>query len=97
MSCKPRHTHNLIATVWLGVHGKPGSVVFGAIAKVNATSEFANDVEVDAFADGFFEWRFGDERRCGEETGSKVAECLELFAEFEETLFRADGTGAPFL
>jgi len=97
MSCQPRNTHNLIATVWLRVHCEAGTVVFGSVAKVDAAGEFANDVEVDAFADGFLERRFGDERGCGEEAGTEVAECLELLAEFEEALFGADGAGAPFL
>ena len=96
-SGKADHAHNLIPTVWLGIHCVAGAVVFGALAKVDAAGEFADDVEVNAGADGFFQGGGGDEGGCGEEAGAQVAEGLERFAEFEEALFGPDFAGAPFL
>ena len=83
--------------VRFSVHGVAGAVVFSAIPKVYAASEFADDVKVDAAADGFFQGRSGDEGGGGEEARAEVAEGLERFAEFEEALFGAHFAGAPFL
>jgi hypothetical protein len=48
-------------------------------------------------ANGFFEGRDGHEGGRGEEAGSEISVGFEFFAEAEETLFWADGAGAPFL
>lgn len=44
-----------------------------------------------------FERGDGGEGVGGEVAGAEVAEGVEFFAELEEALFRADGTGAVFL
>jgi hypothetical protein len=61
---------DLMARVGFRVHSVAGAVVFGALAKVDSAGQFADDGEVDAAADGFFERRGGDERGRGEETGA---------------------------
>ena len=44
-----------------------------------------------------FERGDGGEGVGGEVAGAEVTEGVEFFAEFEEALFRADGTGTVFL
>ena len=73
-----------------------GWVGFLALAKVDAAGEFADDDEVGAGADFFLEGADLGEGGGGEGAGAEVAEGVELFAEFEEALFRADGAGAVF-
>lgn len=88
---------DLGARVRLRVHCETGSVVFLAVAEVDTSRQLADDVEVDAAADFFFEWGALDERGSGEVAWAEVAECAHLLAELEDALFRADGAGAPFL
>ena len=88
---------NLRARIRLGVEGEAGPVILGALAKVDAAGQLADDGEVDALAHGLFERRGGDQRGRGEEAGPQIAKRGHLLAELEETLFRSDGAGAPFL
>lgn len=73
------------------------AVVFLAVAEVNTTSQFTDDVEVDAAADVGAEGGAFYERGSGEVAGTEVTEGAHFFAEFEEALFGADGAGSPFL
>lgn len=97
MRSEPRYAFYLGAGV--GFHIVSGAVtrILFTIPEVDAPGEFADDGEVDAGANGFFEGRSRDEGRGGEGAGAEVAECGEGFAEGEEALFGADGAGAPFL
>jgi hypothetical protein len=73
------------------------AVVFFALAEVDSTREFADDCEVYAADVGGFEGGTVDEAVRGEEAGAQVAECAELFAEFQDALFGADFSCTPFL
>lgn len=97
MRGQPRDALNLRSAVGFRVHCEAAAVVLGALTKVDAAGEFADDIEIYAAGDGFFERGGGEEGGRGEEAGAQVAEGLELFAEAEDALFGADGTGAPFL
>lgn len=88
---------DLRAGVRLRVHGEAAAVVLLALAEVDPAGQFADDVEVDAAADFGAERRAVDQRRGGEVAGAQVTECAHLLAQSEESLFRADGAGAPFL
>ena len=85
-SCDPL---NFPARVWFRVERgfvrTVGWIGFRAVAEVDSACEFADDSEVDARADVFSQGRAGCENGTGEEAGSQVAECLEGFAEFQET------------
>ena len=65
--------------------------------KVYAPRQLADDGEVDATADGFFERGDGGEGVGSEVAGTEVAEGIQFFAELEEALFGADGACAVFL
>lgn len=82
--------------VGLGVHGVTGAVILGALAKVDAAGQLADDGEVGAAAHLGLEGRELDEGVGGEEGRSQVAVRAHLLAQLEETLLRADGAGAPF-
>ena len=73
------------------------TVVLFPLAKIYATCKLADDGEVCAAADVGFEGRGVDKRVGGEEAGSQVAECAELFTEAENALLRADLASSPFL
>lgn len=95
-----RDALDLLARVGLAVLGRlvfaVGWVGLAAVAKVDAAGEFAHDHEVGAFADGLFERRDLGQRGAGEGARTQVAECLHLFAQLEQALFRPYGAGAPF-
>lgn len=88
---------DLGARVRLRVHGVAAAVIFLAVTEVDSARQFADDVEVDALADGGFQGGVFDQGGGREVAGTQVAECAHLFAKLEETLLRADGAGAPFL
>jgi hypothetical protein len=94
-------TFDFLARVWFAVFGPlvgalGGWVGFFAITKIDTAGEFADDEEVGACADFFLEGADLGEGRGGEGARPEVAEGVELFAEFEETLFWAGGAGAVF-
>lgn len=95
-----RETGNALdfgARVRLRVERVAIAVVFLAVAEVDTTSQFTDDVEVDAAADVSAERGAFDERGGGEVAGTEVTEGAHFLAEFEEALFGADGAGSPFL
>jgi hypothetical protein len=81
---------DLRARVGLSVHGVTRTIVLDAVAEVDTTGQFADNVDVDATADLGLERRALDERVGGEEAGSEVAECAHLLAQLQETLFGTD-------
>ena len=85
------------ARVRLGVEGVAAAVVFLSLAEVDTTGQFTDDVEVDATADVGSQGGAFDEGGGGKVAGTKVAEGGHFFAQFEDTLFWADGAGSPFL
>ena len=97
MRRQPRYPFDLGPGIRFRIIRRAVTVVFLAISEVDTASQFTDDGEVDASADGLFKWGAGDEALGGEGAGSEVAECGEGFAKGEEALFGANGTGAPFL
>ena len=98
MRRQPRHALNLRPGIGLRVPRVPVIILLLlALPKVDAPRQLADDGEVDAAADGLFERGDGGQGVGGEVAGAQVAEGLELFAQFEEALFGADGAGAVFL
>ena len=85
------------ARVRLGVEGVAAAVVFLALAEVDTAGQFTDDVEVDAAADVGSQGGAFDEGGGGKVAGTQVAEGGHFFAQFEDTLFWADGAGSPFL
>lgn len=85
------------ARVRLRVERVAVAIIFLTVAEVDATSQFTDNVEIDAAADVGAEGRAFDERGGGEVAGTEVTEGAHFFAELEEALFGADGTGSPFL
>ena len=85
------------ARVRLGVEGVAAAVVFLALAEVDTAGQFTDDVEVDAAADVGSQGGAFDEGGGGKVAGTKVAEGGHFFAQFEDTLFWADGARSPFL
>lgn len=90
-------TLNLDARVRLRVQRVAATVVLLALAEVDTAGKFSDDVEVDATAHFGAEWGSVDQRGGCEVAGPQVTEGGHFFAQFEETLFGADGTRAPFL
>lgn len=90
-------TLDLGAGVGLSVHGVTGAVIFRALAEVNATGEFTDDVEVDAAADLLLERGALDQGGSGEVAGTQVAECAHLLTELKDTLLGADSASSPLL
>ena len=88
---------DLGARVRLGVEGVAAAVVFLSLAEVDTTGQFTDDVEVDATADVGSQGGTFDEGGGGKVAGTKVAEGGHFFAQFEDTLFWADGASSPFL
>ena len=98
MRRQPRDALNLRPGIRLGVPRVPVVVLLlFPLPKVYAPRQLADDGEVDAAADGFFERRDGGEGVGGEVAGAEVAEGIQFFAELEEALFGADGACAVFL
>jgi hypothetical protein len=91
-----RDTLNLWARVWLGVPGGAVTIVLLSLAKVDATGQFADDVEVDIAADLGLERRDVDEGFRGEVARSKVTIGAELLAQSEDTLLWTDLASSPF-
>lgn len=92
---------NFTPTIRLAIAGVLVVILFsglGALAKVDAPSEFADDGEVCVAGDVFFQGGGVEEGGGGEEAGAEVAEGLEFFAEAEDALFGTDGgVCGPFL
>lgn len=88
---------DLGARVRLRVQRESVTVIFLALAEVDTTGEFTDDVEVDAAADVGAEGGALDQGGGGEVTGTEVAKGGHFFAELEETLFGADDASSPFL
>ena len=98
MRRQPRDALNLRPGVRLRVPRVPVVVLLlFPFPKVYSPRQLADDGEVDAAADGFFERRDGGEGVGGEVAGAEVAEGVHFFAELEEALFGADGARAVFL
>ena len=98
MRRQPRDALNLRPRVRLRVPRVPVVVLLLLpFPKVYAPRQFADDGEVDAAADGFFERGDGGEGVGGEVAGAKVAEGIQFLAKLEEALFGADGACAVFL
>lgn len=88
---------NLGAAVGLRIHGEAAAVVLGAVAKVDAARQLADDGEVGPAAHFGLEGREVDERLGREAAGAQVAVGPELLAELQDALLGADGgRGAPF-
>ncbi len=88
---------DLGARVRLRVHGEAGPVVLGALAKVDAARQLADDDKVGAAAHLGLERGAVDERVGREAAGAQVAVGAELLAQLEDALLRADGRRrAPF-
>ena len=66
------------------------------MAKVDAARELTDDGKVDALADLGLQGGLFDQGLGGEEARPQVAESAHFLTQFEEALFRADGTSAPF-
>jgi hypothetical protein len=86
---------DLVAVVGLCVAGVAAAVVFCALAKVDAASELADNVEVDATADLGLEGRAVDEGFGGEEARAEVSVGAHFFAQLEDALLRTHLAGAP--
>ena len=94
---QPRNALNLGPAVGLGIHGKSGAVILGALAKVDTTSKLADDDKVGAAANLGLERRVVDEGFRRKAAGAQVAVGAELLAQLQDALLRADGRrGAPF-
>ena len=88
---------DLGARVGLRVHGEAGAVVLGALAKVDAARQLADDDEVGAAAHLGLKRGAVDERVGREAAGTQVAVGAELLAQLEDALLGADGGGGtPF-
>ena len=98
MRRQPRHALNLCPGIGFRVPSVPVVVfLLFPLPEVDAPRQLADDGEVDPAADVLFERGDGGQGVGGEVAGAQVAEGVEFFAELEEALFRADGTGAVFL
>lgn len=94
---KTSDTLDLSAGVGLSIHCEARAVVFLALTKVDTTGQLTDDVKVDAAADLGLQGRVLDEGGSSEVAWTQVTECAHFLAQLEETLLRADCTGAPFL
>ena len=98
MRRQPRDALNLRPRIRLCVPRVPVVVLLlFPFAKVYAPRQLADDGEVDAAADGFFEGGDGGEGVGGEVARAEVAKGIQFFTELEEALFRADGACSVFL
>ena len=94
---EPGDALDLGTRVRLRVHRVAAAVVLLALAKVDAARQLTDDVEVDATAHVRAQRRALDQRGRREVARTQVAECAHLLAKLQDTLFGADGAGAPFL
>jgi hypothetical protein len=94
---QPRYALNLWTRIRLYIVCVSRSIIFLLLAKVKAARQFADNGEVGAFADGFFERRCGNERRSGEEARAQIAICVESLAKLENSLLWTNCTSSPFL
>lgn len=96
MCCKAGDSLDFGTRVWLRVPGVPISFIFLAVTKVYSSSQFTDDVEVNAAADFSFERRDIDERLGSEIAGSKVSICSHFLTESEDSLLWSDFACTPF-
>lgn len=93
---KTRNALNLGARVGLSVPSCAGAIVLLALAKVDAASQLADNDNVSAAANLGLERRSIDEGVRREKARAQVTICSHLFAQLQQTLFRADRSSTPF-
>lgn len=81
----------------LRVQRVAATIVLLALAEIDTTRQFTDDVEIDTTAHVSTERGAVDQRGGCEVAGPQIAKGGHFFAQFEKALLGADGAGAPFL